>query len=136
MPDPNHPVRPATGPPVRINIDDVDFDDGVNYLHDGLPMTGEVVETDHDGNVIELTPVVNGRANGVELSWYSDGTLHIETTVVDGRATGTSRRWHRNGQLAEERDFDPRGALVAIRLWDEDGTPVPREPGRATRPDR
>jgi hypothetical protein len=130
------PPALAASPPLRVDFDDVDFDDGVTYIYDGRPLTGEVVETDHDGNVIELTPVVDGRANGVDRTWYSDGTLRIETTVVDGRATGTSRMWHPNGRLAEERDFNQRGDLVAIRWWDEDGNPVEREPGRAAGPDR
>jgi antitoxin component YwqK of YwqJK toxin-antitoxin module len=121
---------------MRVNIDDVDFDDGVHYVYDGQLFNGEVVETDHDGNVIELVPVVDGRANGVERSWYADGTLSGEITVVNGNATGTSRRWHPNGQLAEERDFDARGSLVEIRRWDEDGTPVPREPRTVARPSR
>lgn len=116
---------------MRIDIDDVDFDDGVNYRYNGQLLTGEVVETDRDGNVIELTPVVDGRPNGVERAWYPDGTRRVETTVADGAATGISRQWHPNGQLAEERDFDERGDLVAIRLWDENGTPVERPPGRA-----
>jgi antitoxin component YwqK of YwqJK toxin-antitoxin module len=120
---------------MRIDIDDVDFDDGVHYRYNGELVTGEVVETDRDGNLIELTPVVDGRPNGVERAWYADGTLRVETTVVNGNATGTSRKWHPNGRLAEERDFDRSGGLVAIRLWDEDGTPVERAPGRAARPD-
>jgi antitoxin component YwqK of YwqJK toxin-antitoxin module len=116
---------------VRINIDDADFDDGVFYRYNGELVTGEIVETDRQGNVVNLTPVTDGRPNGVERAWYSDGTLRIETTVVDGEATGTSRQWHPNGRLAEERDFDDRGRLVAIRQWDENGTPIERKPGRA-----
>jgi antitoxin component YwqK of YwqJK toxin-antitoxin module len=118
---------------MRINLDDTSYGDDEEeiYRYNGELITGDVVETDRDGNVIGLTPVVNGRANGVERAWYSDGTLRLEIPVVNGNATGTSRQWHPNGQLAEERDFDGRGDLVAIRLWAEDGTPLEREPGRA-----
>jgi antitoxin component YwqK of YwqJK toxin-antitoxin module len=111
---------------MRINLDDTSFGDDEDevYRHNGEPITGEVIETDRDGNVIGLTPVVDGVANGVERVWYSDGTLQEEIPVANGVATGTSRRWHPNGRLAEERDFNARGELVSIREWDEHGTPV------------
>ena len=118
---------------MRINIDDATVDDGFTYRYEGELVTGEIVETDPSGNVVGLTPVVDGVPNGIERAWYPDGTLRLEIPMADGAAQGTSRRWHPNGRLAEERDFDDRGNLVAIREWAEDGTPVERAPGRASR---
>lgn len=110
---------------MRINIDDTTLDDDAShFLYDGEPFTGELVETDPAGSVIALTPVVDGRRHGLEQAWYRDGTLRSETTVVGGVAMGTSKEWHPNGRLAEERDFDDRGDLVAVRRWSEDGSPV------------
>jgi antitoxin component YwqK of YwqJK toxin-antitoxin module len=110
---------------MRINIDDTDLDDAGSYLHDGELFTGELVETDREGNVLALTPVVKGRVHGIERTWHRDGALETETSVVNGVAVGASRQWHPNGQLAEEREFTDRGNLVAVRRWSEGGTALP-----------
>lgn len=107
---------------MRINIDDTDLDDAGSYLHDGVPFTGELVETAPGGNVVALTPVVDGRVHGIERAWHRNGVLEAEIPVVGGVAVGTSRRWYANGALAEEREFTDRGNLVALRRWAEDGT--------------
>ena len=118
---------------MRVDIDDTSFDDGFTYMYEGEPVTGEIVETDPDGNVVTVIPVVDGVPNGTERAWYPDGTLRLEIPMVNGAVRGTSRQWHPDGRLAQECDFDDRGDLVAIREWTEDGTPVERPPGRAGR---
>lgn len=45
-----------------------------------------------------------------------------------------SREWHPNGHLAEEREFNDRGRLVAIRRWAEDGTPLEPDSPRIPAP--
>lgn len=39
---------------MRINIDDTDMDDNLSYTYNGELFTGEVVETNPAGDVIEL----------------------------------------------------------------------------------
>jgi antitoxin component YwqK of YwqJK toxin-antitoxin module len=109
---------------MRVDIDDTEQEDGFTYTYRGETFTGEVVELDADGTVVELIEVVNGVPHGIERAWYPDRTLRLETRIVAGWAVGTSRYWHPNGTLAEERDFDDRGNLVAIRRWDQSGQPV------------
>jgi antitoxin component YwqK of YwqJK toxin-antitoxin module len=109
---------------VRVDIDDTSQDDGFTYTYEGRPFTGEVVDTDDHGNVVGLTPVVDGIPNGVERAWYPDGTLRLEIMMVRGVAVGTSRRWYPDGRLAEERDIDERGDLAAVRRWDREGRPI------------
>lgn len=110
---------------MRINIDDTDIGDDLIYRSRGKPFTGEVVETDQSGRVINLMTMVDGRAHGPELSWFPDGQLKTETTLKDGRPVGISRAWHANGQLADERVFDDRGFIIESRRWNEDGSPAP-----------
>lgn len=53
---------------MRINIDD-----GLRYLHDGEFFTGELVETDREGNVLTLITVRDGIRHGSFLEWFADG---------------------------------------------------------------
>ncbi len=108
----------------RVNIDDTDIDDSLAYLVDGKYFTGEIVETNSTGRIIELMTVVNGEADGPDRAWYSDGILKSEQHLVRGRVVGTARRWHPNGVLALQREFDEQGKLVKERLWTEEGEEV------------
>lgn len=110
---------------MRINIDETDIGDDLAYRYKGELFTGEVVETDPHGRIISLLTLTDGRGNGPELSWFSNGQLKTETTLRDGRPVGASREWHANGALADERVFDERGFLVEYRRWNEDGSPAP-----------
>jgi len=108
---------------MRVHIDDTSQEDEFTWMYEGEPFTGEIADYDRDGNLVDLMTVVGGVQQGVERSWYSDGTLRMEIPIVDGRAVGTSRRWHPNGQLSEERDI-VGGELTAVRRWASDGTPI------------
>lgn len=110
---------------MRINIDDTDIGDDLAYRYRGQPFTGEVVETNRAGQVINLMTLVDGRGHGPELSWFPNGQLETETLLEEGRPVGTSRAWHANGQLADERVFDERGIVIESRRWNEDGSPAP-----------
>jgi antitoxin component YwqK of YwqJK toxin-antitoxin module len=110
---------------MRVNIDDLDFDDDLQYFYKGELFTGEAVETAPTGEVIALTTFRNGIEHGPQQGWYRDGSIKSELTVVDGLAVGTAREWHPNGQLAEESEFNGRGEMVSVRRWNEDGSPAP-----------
>lgn len=110
---------------MRVNIDDLDFDDDLQYFYKGEPFTGEAVETAPTGEVIALTTFRNGIEHGPQRGWYRDGSKKSEVTVVNRRAVGTAWEWHLNGQLAEESEFNDRGEMVHVRRWHEDGSPAP-----------
>lgn len=112
---------------MRIDIDDVDVDEGQRYLYRDEPFTGELYERDRDGTVIASFGVLRDIRHGPHRGWFPDGTLRIETTVIDGTAVDVSREWHRNGTLAVEREFDDRGDLVVVRRWAEDGTALSQD---------
>jgi antitoxin component YwqK of YwqJK toxin-antitoxin module len=106
---------------MRVNFDDTDMDDGLRTTYQGEWFTGEVVETDHAGNVTSLATYVNGREDGLSQEWYADGTLHHRGTVKRGIAVGTQSEWHPNGQLAKQLEFDDHGRQLSRRLWDPAG---------------
>lgn len=107
---------------MRVNIDDTDFDDSLRYFYQGEPLTGEAVETDLDGNVIELTTFRNGVEEGPQLAWYSDGSPKYESRLSNGNPVGVVRKWYRSGQLQEEREFDQHSKMLGVRQWNDDGS--------------
>ncbi len=104
------------------------MDDSLAYLVNGQYFTGEVIETCSNGQIVELTTVVNGEIDGPVRAWYPDGSVKLEMTVVRGRAAGVSRRWHPNGRLADEREFDEKGNFVAERSWTANGEEIAARP--------
>lgn len=115
---------------MRIDIDDTETDDGLFVLHRGEPFTGEVTESDRDGNLLSLVSYVGGRPDGPEWQWYPNGQPKAQATSVRGLAVGVAKQWHPNGQLAAEKVFTDNGRLVEVREWSEDGAPIER-PRRA-----
>ena len=95
---------------MRVNIDDTDFDDGLRYFYKGEPLTGEAVETDPDGNMIEITTFRNGVEEG--RSWHGTRTAHANTRAccrmgipsawcASGTATASSRKSESSIRTAE-----------------------------------
>jgi len=87
---------------MRVNIDDTHFDDVLGCFYKGNPLTGETVETDADGNFIELTTFWNGIEEGPQLAGYSDGSRKYESILSNGHLVGVARKWYRNDQLQED----------------------------------
>lgn len=110
----------------RVNFDDVDSTDSLEYMVDGVLFTGEVVEFAPSGELVELVTVVNGLPHGPSLSWYRNGQLRLEQSVVRSRAVGRSRRWYPDGTLADELMFDDYGALTSKTVWNERGEEIER----------
>ncbi|MEU7480618.1 hypothetical protein AB0A63_31885 [Lentzea sp. NPDC042327] len=91
-------------------------------LHDGEPFTGELEDTDAEGNVIALSSYVDGIEHGPQTEWYPSGEKQAEGRCHRGSPVGEWREWHRNGKLAEHDLFNVFGELVERRRWDEHGT--------------
>jgi antitoxin component YwqK of YwqJK toxin-antitoxin module len=109
--------------PQRVNADDTDMDEAQRVLFQGVPFTGEVVELDDDGVVIELNTYRDGREDGPQREWFNDGMLRSEYHASGGSPTGESRDWHPNGQLARRQEFDQYGVLRLREVFSEDGVP-------------
>ncbi len=109
---------------MRINSDDVEWDESGRALVGNSYITGEVVEYDADGKLIARITYRNGWQDGPERQYYPDGSLKSEGFWVYGGRRGRRLFWHPNGQLADELEYD-RGQVVRIGRWDEKGVPVP-----------
>lgn len=109
---------------IDTRVDDVDWDDAMTLLHDGEPVTGDVVETTVDGFLLSSDHYEDGVLNGPTREWWAGGPLKSEGTARGGKLVGTYREWHSNGQLALEKEFDQYGLVVSERRFDENGYPV------------
>ncbi|MBB6118581.1 toxin-antitoxin system YwqK family antitoxin [Nocardiopsis algeriensis] len=110
--------------PLRVDAGDEDLDfDPVNWntLYKGVPFTGEMVEYDEEGNLVEYSVYENGSENGPERVWYPDGRLKVEGTLRTGLPQGVWRTWHPNGRLARRTEFDDAGNQIRIQHWDPEG---------------
>ena len=109
---------------MRINIDDTETDSDGSTLYEAKPYTGEVIETDRDGNLIYLNTYTMGWDDGPYREWYAGGGLKGEGRTRLGIPVGIWRAWHENGQLAEESVYDDEGSGKRLRrrVWAEDGT--------------
>lgn len=105
----------------RVNFDELDSDDSLEYVLDGELFTGEVVETDRTGRLLSLITVVRGEPDGPTGIWFQDGTKKLQETIKEGRPVGITRTWHANGVLAQEKVFDEQGNLLSTTNWDDTG---------------
>ena len=114
------------GPVKRIDtrVEDVEWDDAMTLLHNGEPVTGDIVETTVDGFLLSSDHYVDGVLDGPTREWWAGGPLKAEGTASGGRLVGTYREWHDNGSLALEKQFDQHGTVVSERRFDEQGRPV------------
>lgn len=111
----------------RVNVNLMDFTDSLEYMVDGTPFTGEIVEFAPTGELVELITVADGLPHGPSLSWYRNGQLRLEQSLVRSRPIGRSRRWHPDGTLADELIFDDSGILLSKVVWSEDGDELERQ---------
>lgn len=58
---------------LRIHADDLDWDDNDLPSRDGVPFTGESVETRPDGTLLSLTTYADGLDEGPFRVWSGDG---------------------------------------------------------------
>ena len=107
---------------MRVDYDDVVFEDDLRVTHEGKAFTGEVVEHAPNGTVITLTTYFEGFEDGPTAEWYPTGEPRSEGLVRAGTAVGVHQAWHRNGTIAAYDEFDDRGKLRLRRRWDEAGT--------------
>lgn len=92
--------------------------------YDGEPFTGELEDTDAQGQVIALTSYSGGVEHGPQAEWYPTGEKYVEGQCEQGSAVGEWREWHRNGELAQYSRFNKFGELIQLRRWDEQGNLV------------
>lgn len=109
------------------------------------PLTALVEERDVSGNLVSLTPYVDGRRQGTAHRWFPDGSLHSSRRYVDGSKDGPQigywpngtlrfrylaeggayagkyESWHPNGQLGALGHFESGKEKGTQKTWDQNG---------------
>ncbi|GAA3462176.1 toxin-antitoxin system YwqK family antitoxin [Saccharothrix longispora] len=108
---------------MRVEADEVEEDEGVVF-HQGVPFTGEVVESRPDGTVLTLYTYLNGVEDGPYREWFDRERPYKEGEMRYGVPVGRHRRWHADGRLAADLLFGEGGDQLERREWDERGNLV------------
>lgn len=101
----------------RVHFDDTTTDDGTYVYVDGVPFSGEVVDTADDGTVISINTYAGGRQEGPQREFHYDGSPSRAFTAVRGVPVGEAWEWFAGGGPARLRVFDDSGRLVVDKSW-------------------
>ncbi|HEY0637141.1 MAG TPA: hypothetical protein VGD67_05805 [Pseudonocardiaceae bacterium] len=105
-----------------IDVTQTELDAAGRVLHEGVPVTGEVVSRSPEGRVIARIRYLQGLEDGPSLEWYPDGSRRAEGSSRYGvGAVGVWRGWHPCGAPAAEYGFSDNGRLLFVRRWDQAG---------------
>jgi antitoxin component YwqK of YwqJK toxin-antitoxin module len=100
-----------------------DTEDGWLVRVDGVPFTGDVVDTEN-GRVVAVTGYRDGLEDGPSKEYFPDGGKQVEGRSAGGYAVGEWREWYPDGRLKSYKVLDRWGDLRRTQLWDENGVLV------------
>jgi antitoxin component YwqK of YwqJK toxin-antitoxin module len=106
---------------MRVDLDQIQWDEFALVIYNGEPFTGEVVEKSPDGAIVAVTNYTDGLEDGPSTEWYPSGQLRARGLSRLGTAVGVHQEWHPNGRLAAETRFDDQGRQLSGEAWDEAG---------------
>jgi antitoxin component YwqK of YwqJK toxin-antitoxin module len=109
----------------RVNREQTtsDTEDGWMVRLDGVPFTGEVVDTE-DGRVVAVTGYRDGLEHGPSVEYFPDGSRQAEGQSDHGTAVGEWRVWYPDGRLQSYKLLDRWGDVRKSQLWGPDGALV------------
>lgn len=99
----------------RVDMNDVDPTDSLEYMVDGAPFTGEIVEFAPTGELVELITVADGLPHGPSLSWYRNGQLRQEPCRRTVARLAPQRRPRRRVDVRRRREPVVEGRLERAR---------------------
>lgn len=88
--------------------------------YDGLLFTGKVIER-NNGKVISITEYQNGKQDGFQFRYYSNGNLSEERYYENGLKTGEHKGWWENGNLKFVYHFKNDVFDGNVKAWNESG---------------
>ncbi|GAA3434362.1 toxin-antitoxin system YwqK family antitoxin [Kutzneria kofuensis] len=104
----------------RVNREQTtsDTEDGWMVRLNGVPFTGEVVDTEN-GRVVAVTSYQDGLEHGPSIEYYPDGSKQVEGQSAGGHAVGEWREWYPSGKLKSYKLLDRWGDIRKTQMWDE-----------------
>ena len=90
---------------------------------DSSMASGRIVSYASDGALVKVVPVVGGKREGVQLTYFPDGRLKFQEHFSDNRLHGKVRRWSLNAgyQLVAELTYQ-EGKLDGLqKKWYDTG---------------
>jgi antitoxin component YwqK of YwqJK toxin-antitoxin module len=94
---------------------------GIVYL-DSVPYTGTTLDFAPTGAVVRSTPYADGRVNGLDESWYDDGTLKSQRWYANGYREGVHKSWWESGRVKFVYEFEHDLHNGLALDWFRDGT--------------
>lgn len=98
--------------------------DRVITMIDGEEYSETIYNYSFRGYKLSATTMRNGRKDGAETRWHSDGTMMMESHWKEGKLDGVMLTWHRNGKPRIESRWE-MGRLVFKKSWGPDGQQLP-----------
>ena len=77
--------------------------------------------TDEIEQYFDINQIIDGKKDGLWISYYPNGQLKSETFYQNGKQEGLQREWHDNGQLMTEYFYQNGKREGADRTWYENG---------------
>jgi hypothetical protein len=96
--------------------------DGLRWLLQGQPYSGDLVESAPDGGR-SVRPLRAGLLQGTVRSWYADGRLRSERLYEAGRKNGPQREWWPDGQPRLAAIMLADAPVGTLRSWYQEGLP-------------
>jgi antitoxin component YwqK of YwqJK toxin-antitoxin module len=106
---------------LRVDEDDLDWDDHNMPVCNGEPFTGESVEYGQGGRLLSLVTYVDGREDGPFRVWTNVGVLVVEGRSRHGTPVGRQREFCDDGAPKVEREYSDKGELLRLKRWNADG---------------
>ena len=83
---------------VSISINDPELtEQGELVYYAGSPMSGKVYELYPDGDTLFTISYMDGRKNGLYLTWFENGRKAEQRAFVEGKRQGTHKGWWPSG---------------------------------------
>ena len=106
---------------LRVNTDEIEFDDDYVYRFKGEPFNGIGYELNESGTLLSEIAFQDGMKHGFSREWSRAGKIVIEHSYYKNIPHGSFRKWSETGVLLLEEDFE-YGFCLRRRTWNDDGT--------------
>ena len=95
--------------------------DGIIYMpNEQSPYTGVIKGETLKGESIQFE-VKNGRGNGEQVAWHSNGQIALEGMLKDGQDHGVLKNWNSNGVLTKEATYNSGQPTGVHKEWYDSG---------------